>query len=77
MLQDFLSKFFMCVKFCQIQWKYKNILIFFERGIKTIGNGWKSWKKIDNDKSKKLDPGSEMFCKEDLKTFLFPLRSLH
>ena len=41
MLEDFLSKFFMCVKFCQIQWKYKNILIFFERGIKTIGNGWK------------------------------------
>ena len=41
MLQDFLSKFFMCVKFCQIQWKYKNILIFFKRGIKTIGNGWK------------------------------------
>ena len=37
----------------------------------------KSWKKIDNDESKKLDPGSEMFCKEDLKTFLFPLRSLH
>ena len=41
MFEDFLSKFFMCVKFCQIQWKYKNILIFFKRGIKTIGNGWK------------------------------------
>ena len=76
MLEDFLSKFFMCVKFCQIQWKYKNILIFFKRGIKTIGNGWKIMEE-NWQKSKKRDPGSEMFCKEDLKTFLFPLRSLH
>ena len=42
MHNDIFSKFFMCVKFYQVQRKDKNILIFFKQWIKRAGNCCKS-----------------------------------